>query len=380
MDAFFVSVEQAMNPSLKGRPVIVGGDPKGRGVVAAASYEARAFGVRSAMPLARAKRLCPDAVFLRGDSRKYAMASREVFEILRHYSPLVEPVSIDEAYVDLSGFDRLYGPAIDASQRIQREIYERLSLVASVGISTNKLVSKIASRYGKPGGLVEVLPGYEARFLAPLPVDRLPGVGGKTIEKLMAFNIKTIGALAQIDVSILEKTFGKMGRLLHHRAMGIDKTPIFPEESPPRSIGREVTLEKDTLDRDYLDAVLYSLAEKVGRSLRAEGMTARTVTLKLRYSDFTTLSRSATLSEPTVLDREIFSVALSLLDRALTRRVRVRLIGVSVSNLQMGLWQLPLIDFERRLRWRRLYEAMDRIRDRYGTKALKVGRAAILKV
>ncbi|MEM2983299.1 MAG: DNA polymerase IV [Candidatus Bathyarchaeia archaeon] len=376
MDAFFVSVEQAINPSLKGRPVIVGGDPKRRGVVAAASYEARASGVRAGMPTAMAMRLCPDAVFIRGDPWKYSLVSREVFRILRQYSPLVEPVSIDEAYMDLCGFDRLYGPAIDLSQKIQRELYNRLSLVASFGLSTNKLVSKVASGYGKPGGIVEVFPGYEASFLAPLPIERLPGVGKKTLEKLRAFNVKTIGALAQIDVDLLEKTFGNTGRILHERAMGIDRAPVLTEEASPRSIGREVTFERDTLDRDYLEQVLYGLVEKLGQALRRGGMTAKTVTVKLRYSDFTTISRSATIQEPTALDREIFSVALALLERAYTRRIRVRLIGVSVSNLKRGALQLPLIDLEGRLRWCRLYEAIDRIRDRYGSSAMKMGRVA----
>jgi len=328
------------------------------------------------MPVTRAKRLCPEAIFLRGDWRRYALASRKVFEILRHYSPLVEAVSIDEAYVDLSGLDRLYGPAIDVAERIQRELQERLRLTASAGLSTTKLVSKVASGYAKPGGIAGILPGYEARFLASLPVERLPGVGKEAHERLRLFNIKTIGSLAALDVRLMEMTFGNVGRLLHQRARGIDTSPILSAERPPKSIGREVTFEKDTIDRDYLEAILYGLTEKVARALRRTQMAARTVTLKLRYSDFKTLNRSATLAEPTVLDREIFFAARSLLERAFVRRSRVRLIGVSISNLQRDLWQLPLFGCERELRWRRLYEAIDRIRDRYGTTSLKVGRTA----
>ena len=376
MDAFFVSVEQVLNPSLKGRPVIVGGDPKGRGVVTSASYEARKFGVRSAMPAAHAYRLCPQAVFVRGSHGRYSEFSRKVVEILETYSPLVEPASIDEAYVDVTGCERLHGPAMNAAQSIRDEIMETLGLPASVGVSSTRLVSKVASKQAKPGGILEVLPGYEAVFLADLPVKALPGVGPKAAETLGMFNIKTIGDLARLDPKSLEKIFGRPGRSLHLRARGVDASPVEPTEAPPKSIGRETTMEKDTRSVERLEGILYALTERVGRSLRRKAFRARSVHLKLRYSDFVTLTRSVTLDDATDMDHVIFREARGMMHRCLDRRVRVRLLGVSVSGLTRDPWQLPLFDRAALLRMHSLYGAVDRIRERYGTGALVVGRAA----
>jgi DNA polymerase-4 len=375
MDAFFVSVEQARNPSLRGRPVIVGGNPQGRGVVSAASYEARRYGVRSAMPLAQARRLCPQAVFIQGDHHLYAEISREVFRILGHYCPLVEPVSIDEAYLDLTGCERLHGPPLEAACKIREEIFRTLGLSASIGISTNRLVSKVASKMAKPAGILEVRPGYEADFLAPLPVEVLPGVGPKTRKTLRLLNIRTVGELATLDHQWLERALGRTGYFLHLRARGLDDSPVTPQESPPRSIGREVTLEEDTLDRRRLEGILYRLSERVGDALRRRGLRARCVQLKLRYSDFDTRTRSVTLWEPTDMDHVIFQEARRLMERLLCRRVRVRLLGVSTSGLMRAPLQLPLFARERSLRRRALYRALDCIRGRYGWYALQVGRA-----
>lgn len=374
MDAFFVSVERARNPSLRGRPVIVGGNTYGRGVVSSASYEARRYGVRSAMPLVQARRLCPQAVFIQGDQRLYEEMASKVFRILQRYCPLVEPVSIDEAYLDLTGCERLHGAPLEAASRIREEIFRTLGLSASIGISTNRLVSKVASRMAKPAGILQVHPGYEASFLAPLPVEILPGVGPRTHRRLSLLNIRTVGELAMMDPQWLEHALGRMGRLLHLRARGVDASPILQRESPPRSISREVTLQEDTLDRRYLERILYELSQRVGMVLRRRGLRARCVRLKLRYCDFETLTRSATFWEPADMDHIIFQEARRLMEGLLRRRVRVRLLGVNVSGLARTPIQLPLFAREPSLRGRALYRAMDSIRERYGPTALQVGR------
>lgn len=378
MDAFFVAVERVLDPSLKGRPVIVGGDPNGRGVVAAASYEARRYGVRSAMPMARARRLCPHAVFIRGRHHLYAQVAERVLEVLRRYSPVVEPLSIDEAYVDLTGCERLHGPAMPAAERIREDILREVGISASIGISTSRLVSKVASKMAKPAGILEVRPGHEAAFLAPLPVEVLPGVGPRTSQTLRLLHITTVGDLANADPFLLRGALGQMGRILALRARGVDAAPVEPESAPPRSIGREVTFQRDTLERRQLAAALWRLSEQVGRALRRRGLRAWRVQMKLRYSDFVTITRWASLAEPTDMDHEIFAHAHTLMERALERRVRVRLLGVGVSGLTSEPWQLPLFGGRQAVRRCALYRALDRVRERHGTEALRVGRVLVL--
>ena len=271
MDAFFTSVEEALDPTLKGKPLIVGGDPTGRGVVAAASYAVRHYGVHSAMPLARAKRLCPDAIFLRGSHRAYSEYSERVFAILREYSPSVEPMSMDEAFVDLTGCDRLHGPALETAERIRRDIRQIVGIPASIGFAANKLIAKIASGYVKPRGLLWIAPGKERRFLAPLRVERIPGIGPKGGAELRRMGIKTVDDLTTIPLEVLERAFGKWGASLYRKSRGVCENAVVGEAGVNRSIGRETTLETDTLDREFLESTLGYLVEKAGVAIAGVG-------------------------------------------------------------------------------------------------------------
>ena len=297
MDAFYASVEQRDRPETRGRPVIVGADPRGRGVVSAASYEARRFGVHSAMPISRAFRLCPDGVFLPVDMDKYASVSREIMAVLADFTPLVEPVSIDEAFLDVTASRALHGDGAAIAREIKERIRASVSLTASVGVAPNKFLAKVASELRKPDGLVVVEPGREALFLAPLPVSRLWGVGRVTGAELEAMGIRTIGQLALTPAAHLEARFGKHGPDLLALARGLDDRAVEPD-APPKSMGAEETFERDTLDVDLLRATLRGQSERVGRELRAEGYAGRTVTLKLRFADFSTITRAHT-DDPT---------------------------------------------------------------------------------
>jgi DNA polymerase-4 len=373
LDAFFASVEQVCDPGLRGRPVIVGGDPNGRGVVSAASYEAREYGVHSAMPMARAKRLCPDGIFLRGDFRKYTTASREVCRILRDYSPLVEVVSIDEAYLDLAGLRRLFGAPVDIADRIRGEIKKKLRLSVSMGLSSNKLVSKVASDCAKPGGLIRVIAGYESQFLAPLPIARLPGVGKKMKSRLNDLSIFCIGDLAAFEGKLVGIALGKVGLYLHNCARG-EGSVTFMEERSPRSISRETTFDTDTADRDQLEGTLTSLIERACRALRRTGMAARTITIKLRYSDFKTVTGSSTLGSISAADHEILYVARDTFTRVWSRRSRIRLVGVSLSNFSYAPSQMDLFSKVEEKHHSNLYGAIDDIRERFGFGAIRRGR------
>jgi len=374
MDAFYASVEQRDRPELRGRPVIVGADPKGRGVVSACSYEARVFGVRSAMPISRAARLCPDAVFLPVDMSKYVAVSRQIMAILGDFSPLVEPVSVDEAFVDLTGTTSLFGPAPEAVREIKRRIRVDTALTASAGLAANKFIAKVASDLEKPDGLVVVEAGGEAEFLAPLPIERLWGVGKATAKELAALGIATIGQLQRVPRATLVARLGDHGAGLHDLAFGRDGRAVEPW-TPPKSMGAETTFERDTTDRARLDATLRSQAERVARELRAERLSAGRVTLKLRFADFRTLTRSHT-SDPTQEGLELYRRAAALLSRE-TLTQPVRLIGVSASALtaeQTG--QLGLLDANA-VRRERLARAVDRITGRFGLDA--IGPAALVR-
>ena len=376
IDAFFVSVEEALDPSLKGKPVIVGGDPDGRGVVAAASYAVRRYGVHSAMPIAQAKRLCPHAIFLSGSHRRYSEYSAKVFEILKRYSPLVEPMSLDEAFVDLTGCERLHGPVLKSAEKIRNEIREALGLNASIGIASNKLLAKIASAYCKPNGMLWIAPGMEQRFLAPLPIQRVPGIGPKGGAELRRMGIKSVGDLARLPLELLEEAYGKWGVSLYSKARGISDSPVIGEVEDPRSISRETTLEMDSADPLFLESTLSYLTEKAAGQLRENKLFARTVTLKLRYSDFKTVTRSKTLEMPTAEDHTLFKIGAGLLRKLFTRRVRVRLIGIAFTSLTATPYrQEGLFDSKGGQCWDDLYQGIDRIRHKYGFRSILRARS-----
>ncbi|MBT3366650.1 MAG: DNA polymerase IV [Nitrospina sp.] len=374
MDAFFVSVEEVLDPSLKGKPVVVGGDPDGRGVVAAASYAVRRYGVHSAMPVAQAKRLCPHAIFLRGSHRYYSEYSAKVFEILKCYSPLVEPMSLDEAFVDLTGCERLHGPVLQTAEKIRNEIREKLGLNASIGIASNKLLAKITSAYCKPNGMLWIAPGMEQRFLAPLPIQRIPGIGPKGGTELRRMGIKSVGDLARLPRELLEEAYGKWGVSLYRKARGISDSPVIGEVEDSRSISRETTLQADSVDPLFLESTLSYLTEKAAGQLREEKLFARTVTLKLRYSDFKTVTRSKTLEMPTAEDHALFKTGVGLFRNLFTRRVRVRLVGIAFTSLTATPYrQEDLFDSKGGRCWDGLYQGIDRIRHKYGFRSILRG-------
>jgi len=306
LDAFFASVEQRDHPEYRGRPVIVGGsDPTSRGVVSAASYEARKFGVHSAMPLRTAYRLCPQGIYVNVDGRRYQQASREVMAVMRRFTPMVQPISIDEAFLDVTGSRALFGDGETIARTIKVTVHEEVGLTASVGVATTKLVAKIGSDLRKPDGLVVVPPGEEASFLAPLPISRLWGVGEKTALALRDYGVQTIGDLAALPPEVLERRFGKHGASLVARAHGVDADPVATGE-PAKSIGHEHTFEHDTADREVVERTLLGMADGVAWRLRAAGLRAATITIKLRDSSFTTISRQATLDVPADLTEPIY--------------------------------------------------------------------------
>ncbi len=377
LDAFFVTVEQVLNPVLRGKPVIVGGRPEGRGVVAAASYEARKYGVHSAMPIARAKKLCPQAVFLTGNYRKYVEFSQKFMDILGDYTPSLQPGGLDEAYLDVTGCEN-FGSWRGLAMKMKQRITKDTGLVASIGIAACRVVAKVASDYGKPDGLIEVLPGEERAFLSTLPVRRLPGVGEKTGKVLKTMGIEIIGQLADMPDGSFRTRFGDGMAWLQQHARGIDDSPV-EARGEAKSISREATFERDTVDSAMLRATLRYFAEKLGAELRDMDKMTRTVTLKLRYADFETISRGATSKEATNLDDTIFRAAVHLLESALGKKYRpVRLIGLEVSNFSGGETQLGLFDAETK-RLEKLDRAIDRVRDKYGFDSIQTGYTLELK-
>ncbi len=374
LDAFFVAVERLRDPRLVGRPVVVGGRPEQRGVVASASYEARRFGIRSAMPTAQALRLCPDLIIVPAHRRLYRHYSDRVMAILNEITPLVEPISIDEAFLDITGCERLWGPPAELAARLQARIETELGLSASLGVAANKLVAKIASDLRKPHGLVIVPPGEEAAFLAPLPVERLWGVGPVTARRLRNMGITTIGDLAARPVHELVARFGAQGWELWRHAQGQDDRPVEPE-SEPKSLSRETTFAQDVVNPERLRRTLLWLSEEVGIRLRRHRLRARTISIKLRYADFTTLTRQITLAEPTDQEQTIYHHAVNLWQKTWTRARPVRLLGIGVSNFSGPERQLSLFPTEDDRR-RRLSQALDHIRERFGEHAIL--RASLL--
>jgi len=372
MDAFYASVEQRDHPELRGKPVIVGAPPGGRGVVSAASYEARQFGVRSAMPSVQAQRLCPTAVFVAVDMARYLEASRRVMEILSGYTPLLEQISVDEAFLDVTGSRRLFGPPEQIGRDIKTRIRSELSLVASVGIASNKFVAKVASDYGKPDGYVVVPAGGECAFLHPLPVSRLWGVGKATEERLRHLGIQTIKQLAAYPPEVLQRQFGEMGPQLHRLANGIDDRPVETERDA-KSVSAEHTYQQDTRDRETIEKTLLTLVEDVGARLRQLDLRGKTVQLKLRFDDFQTITRRRTLAGPTDANDTIYKTVCALFHEVDLEGRLVRLLGVGVSGFQRPV-QASLFDDEQELEHSPLDDTVDALRRRFGSNTIKRGR------
>jgi DNA polymerase-4 len=375
MDAFFVSVEELFDPSLKGQPVVVGGRPDQRGVVSAASYEARKFGVHSALPLRTAYKLCPQAIFLEGHPQYYRKYSDKVYEIFNRFTPQAEMASIDEAYLEMTGTERLHGPPLRAAHSLHEAVKRETGLNCSIGIGGSRLIAKVASDQAKPNGVLWVLPGCEAGWLAPLDIRKIPGVGEVTEKSLHALGIRKVGDLAKLDEALLAGRFGKWGLALAGKARGEDGGGWFDgaigDEAQPKSISHEHTFDADTTDREPIEATLARLCEKVGRRLREHALHARTVQLKLRYKDFTTFTRARTIDHATQLDTELHREARALFEKNWTGKA-VRLLGVQASSLEPQGDQMSLLEPERDQRWRKALSAADQVRDRFGESAVSL--------
>ncbi len=376
MDAFFVSVEELYDPSLKGKPVVVGGRPDQRGVVSAASYAARKFGVHSAMPLRTAYKLCPQAIFIDVHRTRYSEYSARVREVLDRFSPIVEMASIDEAYLDLTGSSRLHGPPFAAAHKLHQMMKQETRLNCSIGVSGSRLVSKVASDQAKPNGILWIAPGQEAAFLAPLDVRKIPGVGKVSEQQLHSFGIRKVGDLARLDEKFLEQKFGKWGLALAGKSHGFDAGGWFDTflgvSEQPKSISHEHTFDEDTREKDLIESVLAHMCEKVGRRLREHGLHARTVQLKLRTSDFATITRAYTLDGATQLDTVIFETARALFRANWKRTAAIRLIGVHTSGFDANEGQLSLLDGEKNERWQKALSAADKLRDKYGEASVSL--------
>ncbi|HEV2499161.1 MAG TPA: DNA polymerase IV [Terriglobia bacterium] len=374
MDAFFVSVEELEDPSLIGKAVIVGGDPGSRGVVASASYEARKFGVHSAMPLQQAKRRCPHAIFIRGHYEKYGEYSQKIHQIFTRFTPAVEMVSVDEAYLDMTGCERLHGPMLHAADTLIRAVKKATGLSCSVGASTSHIVSKIASDQAKPHGLLCIFPGCEKSFLAPLPIRRMPGVGKVSEPKLRACGIETIGDVQRQSPEDLKRRLGKFGGWLYRKSLGQDiEAYAWHEEA--RSISHETTFAADVTDFEIIQQTISELSQRLGHRLRHNGFMARTVGLKLRYASFQTVSRERTLRQPSHFDLEIYQTALDLFRVTYDRRQKVRLLGVRATNLVTEARQASLLDQERERKMGRVLETADQLRGRFGFSSVQFARS-----
>ena len=375
MDAFFVSVEELFDPSLKGKAVVVGGQRDERGVVSAASYEARKFGVHSAMPLRTAAKMCPHAIFVDGHPDRYRECSEKVHNVLTTFSPLVEMASIDEAYLDMTGTERLHGPPLKAAHRLHVRMKDETQLNCSIGIGTSRLIAKVGSAKAKPNGVLWVVPGQEAQFLAPLDVRDIPGVGKVMEQNLHAIGIRQVADLAKLEESELQERFGKWGLALSGKARGEDAGGWFDaevgEHEDPKSISHEHTFNEDTANASQLESTLMRLTEMVARRLREHSFHARTIQLKLRYKDFTTITRAHSLPDPTQLDTEIFEQIRMLFRKNWKKGAEVRLLGVQVSTFEeKPPAQLDLLEGGRHQRWQQALAAADKLRDRFGESSV----------
>jgi DNA polymerase-4 len=376
MDAFFTSVEQADDPRLQGKPVVIGQSL--RGVASAASYEARKYGIKSAMPIVQAKKLCPHAVFLPGRMSRYREVSGQIMDIMRALCPVVEQASVDEAYADISGTLRIFGLPENLARRLKAEILSVTRLTCSVGIAPNKFLAKIASDWNKPDGLTSIRPADVPAFLHNLPLGKIPGVGKHFQEELRRIGVTTIPHVLAQPRAYWSGTMGKRGTFLHDRALGLDDSPVVPGNDP-KSCSAENTLDRDTLDRTLLERWLLIQAERIGRELRGLGKKGLTVTLKIKFQDFSSITRSRTLPRPTDITTEILEAARQLLAaEKLTQPVR--LIGTGVSNFRFVQAELPLMPNEGRKRCQKLDQAMDRIRDKFGNSSILRAEAAVKEV
>ncbi len=371
LDSFFVSVERILEPSLKGKPVIVGADPEqGRGVVAACSYEAREYGLHSAMPIKEAYRLCPNGIYLPGHHKEYVRFSRAVKRLLERHTPQIEQASVDEFYMDFTGLQRIYGSMFELAKKLQREVKEQLSLPSSIGIGSNKTIAKIGSDYAKPEGITYVLPGMEKEFLAPLPVETIPGVGKVMKRKLTERGFYFIADVANTPEDYFAAAFGKYGLDLWRKANGEGSRFLNPR-GVQKSISKEHTYGKDEIDLSKIETTLFELTAHVCQNLRNLNLQASTVSVKLRYSDFVTVTREQKI-KPTDDDKEIYKTALSLLGKAYSRRVSIRLIGVKVSKFTEYAEQFTLFD-EKAAARKRLLRTITKIRDKFGFAAIRFG-------
>ncbi len=385
-DAFFAQVETILDPSLVGKPVIVGG-PSNRGIVTSATYEARAMGVYTTMPIAQARRLCPKGVFVEAHFEAYARFSKRMFEVFESFTPAVEGSSLDEAYLDFTGCERLHGiegwgrmeegrpgRVVALAERLRDEVRRRAELRISIGAATSKLVAKVATDFGKPNGITVVFPGRESAFLAPMRVGTVPGIGTKASAALERAGIARLGQLAETPEERLVKLFGTGAGWLSRRARGEDDSPV-ESGGLPKSTGRSTTFERDTDDVAWVERILAELTEQAARSVREDGLVARTVTVKVKYSDFTVSSAAETLPEPSNLDDPFFEAGRRLLRKAWKRRAKIRLVGVTLSGLALaGERQRRLFGEEEREKRERLYEKIDLIRDKHGDDVLRSGR------
>jgi DNA polymerase IV len=370
MDAFYASVEQVDHPELIGKPVIIGGSQ--RGVVAAASYEARKFGVRSAMPVFEARRLCPNGVFLPVRRRRYQDVSHQVMKILDTVSPLVEQVSIDEAFIDITGTESLHGPEITLIGKIKEAIKDRTSLTCSIGIAPNRFLAKIASEMNKPDGWTIINEEDVAALLQKLPINKIPGIGPKTAQVMTELGIQTAVDVLRFPQEFWVRRLGRSGVDLYDRAQGIGATAVIPHRAP-KSCSAEATFASDTADTEDLKKWLLSQSEEVGRDLRKDGIKGKTITLKVKYANFKTVTRSTTLPEATHSTRVIYDTALKLLLK-LKIKEKVRLIGVGVSNFAVGMEQKNLFPDNFLHKQEGLDRALDRIQNKFGSKAILRGR------
>jgi DNA polymerase IV len=376
MDAFFVSVEELFDPTLKGKAVVVGGQRNERGVVSAASYEARKFGVHSAMPLRTAAKMCPQAIFVDGHPERYRDYSHKVYEVLNNFSPLVEMASVDEAYLDMTGTERLHGPPLKSAHILHEKMKAATQLNCSVGIGTSRLIAKVSSAQAKPNGVLWIVPGEEAKFLAPLEVGKIPGVGKVMEKNLHDLGVRRVGDLAKWEEFELERRFGKWGLALAGKAQGKDAGGWFDNEVgvdiDAKSISHEHTFNDDTADQDQLESTLMRLSEMVGRRLREAGFYSRTIQLKLRYKDFSTITRAHSLPAATNLDTEIFEQVRMLFRKNWRRGAQVRLLGVHAGSFETREDQIDLLDGDRQQRWKNALSAADKLRDKYGESSVSL--------
>jgi len=374
MDAFYASVEVLDNPELKGKPVIVGGNRE-RGVVSAASYEAREFGVHSAMPISIAMRRCPEGIFLPVRMSRYKQISTMIFNIFKQFTPLVESISLDEAFLDVTSSTRLFGPAEEVAMAIKKQIVDQTGLTASAGVASSKLVAKIASDFKKPDGLTVVPAGQEQSFLAPLPISRLWGVGKATRGTLSLLGVKTIDDLRRLPADLLERKFGKHGLALYNSARGTDDRQVTPTREI-KSIGHEETFDVDLLEIETIQKELLALAEKVARRMRKYEMTGKCITLKVKYSDFQQITRNRTISAPTNDGKEIMRRIITLLPKTKAGKKPIRLLGISVSHLYpSGMAQPSLFQNQINvLKRKQVNIAIDDINTKFGNGTVLPGR------